>query len=147
MNSASDANPAARMVGSLGVQATATLVFNAFIMSRILMSTPLTDAEYQSQTHALLSRIEAQADRWLQDDVIDIDTQRSGGLLELSFPNGSKLIVNTQPPLQEVWLAARGGGFHFRWADGAWRDTRDNSEFITALSQHASTQGGKALNF
>jgi CyaY protein len=107
----------------------------------------LSDAEYQRLTQALLARIEAQADRWLQEDVIDIDTQRSGGLLELSFPNGSKLIINTQPPLHEVWLAARAGGYHYRWADGAWRDTRDGSEFIAALSQHASTQGGRALQF
>jgi CyaY protein len=107
----------------------------------------LSDAEYQRLTQALLARIEAQADRWLQEDVIDIDTQRSGGLLELSFPNGSKLIINTQPPLHEVWLAARAGGYHYRWVDGAWRDTRDGSEFIAALSQHASSQGGQALQF
>ena len=107
----------------------------------------LSDAEYQRLTTALLAGIEAAADRWLQDDVIDIDTHRTGGLLELSFPNGSKLIVNTQPPLQEVWLAARGGGFHYRWAGGRWLDTRDGSEFIEALSRHASLQGGRDLRF
>jgi CyaY protein len=107
----------------------------------------LSDIEYQRETQALLSRIEATADRWLQDDVIDIDTHRSGGLLELSLPGGSKLIINTQPPLQEVWLAARGGGFHYKWAQGSWRDTRDGSEFIAALSHHASLQAGKPLQF
>ena len=108
---------------------------------------PLSDAAYQRETAALLTRIEAAADRWLQEDVIDIDTHRTGGLLELSFPNGSKIIVNTQPPLHEVWLAARGGGFHYRWADGAWRDTRDGSEFLAVLSMHATAQGGKPLQF
>ncbi len=107
----------------------------------------LTDAQYQSETTALLGRIEATADRWLQDDVIDIDTHRTGGLLELAFPNGSKIIINTQPPLHEVWLAAKAGGFHFRWTSGQWWDTRDGSEFITALSQHASAQAGKDLRF
>jgi CyaY protein len=107
----------------------------------------MSDADYQRETQALLSSIEARADAWLQDDVIDIDTHRSGGLLEMSFPNGSKLIVNTQPPLQEVWLAARGGGFHFKWVQGAWRDTKDGSEFIAALSHHATAQGGKPLAF
>ncbi len=110
-------------------------------------SAPLTDAEYQREAAALLSHIEATADRWLQDDVIDIDSARTGGLLELSFPNGSKIIVNTQPPLQEVWLAAKAGGFHYRWVSGRWCDTRDGSEFIAALSHHASTQGGKSLRF
>ena len=107
----------------------------------------LNDAEYQRESTALLARIEAAADRWLQQDLIDIDTHRTGGLLELSFPNGSKIIVNTQPPLHEVWLAARGGGFHYRWAEGRWLDTRDGSEFIEAISRHASAQGGIALRF
>jgi CyaY protein len=107
----------------------------------------LTDAEYQRETSKLLARIEAAADRWLQDDVIDIDTHRTGGLLELAFPDGSKIIVNTQPPLHEVWLAAKAGGFHYRHVDGAWRDTRDGSEFIAALNRHASAQGGKPLQF
>lgn len=110
-------------------------------------ASPLSDTEYQQRTQALLASIEAQADRWLQEDVIDVDTHRTGGLLELSFPNGSKIIINTQPPLHEVWLAARAGGFHYRWAEGAWRDTRDGSEFLAALSKHASAQGGRTLVF
>jgi CyaY protein len=110
-------------------------------------ATTLTDAEYQRETSALLARIEAAADRWLQDDIIDVDTHRTGGLLELAFPNGSKIIVNTQPPLHEVWLAAKAGGFHYRHVEGLWRDTRDGSEFIEALSQHASAQAGKPLQF
>jgi CyaY protein len=111
------------------------------------MSTVLTDAEYHRLAQEALARIEATADRLLQQDVVDIDTTRTGGLLELSFPNGSKIVVNTQPPLQELWLAARGGGFHYRWADGRWADTRDGSEFFEALSQHASTQAGKPVVF
>jgi len=111
------------------------------------MGTALSDADYHRETGAMLARIEATADRWLQDDVIDIDTHRTGGLLELAFPNGSKIIINTQPPLHELWLAARGGGFHYRFSEGRWVDTRDGSEFLQALSQHASAQGGKALNF
>jgi len=111
------------------------------------MSTALTDAEYHRLSGALLARIEAIADRLLQDDVVDIDTQRTGGLLELAFPDGSKIVVNTQPPLHEVWLAARGGGFHYRHVDGSWRDTRDGSEFFAALSRHASTQAGQVLRF
>ena len=110
-------------------------------------ATPLTDAEYGRVTSAMLSAIEAAADRWLQDDVIDIDTQRTGGLLELVFPNDSRIIVNTQPPLQEIWLAARAGGFHYRHVQGRWLDTRDGSEFFDALSQHASAQGGVPLRF
>ncbi len=107
----------------------------------------LTDSEYHQIASAALSRIEAAVDRWLQDDIIDVDTQRTGGLLELTFPNGSKLIVNTQPPLHELWLAARRGGYHFKWDGGRWLDTRTGQEFFEALAACASEQAGTALDF
>lgn len=109
--------------------------------------TPLGDNEYHTITSALLARIEATIDRWLQDDVVDIDTQRTGGLLELGFPNGSKIVINTQPPLHELWLAARSGGFHYKYSQGLWRDTRDGREFVEALSACASEQAGQTLTF
>ena len=112
-----------------------------------MQATTLTDAEYRRLTGEVLARIEATVDRWLQDDVIDIDSERTGGLLELSLPGGSKIVVNTQPPLQELWLATRGGGHHFKHVDGAWRDTRDGAELFARLSEAASTQGSKALVF
>lgn len=107
----------------------------------------LSDAAYRQLSDAALAAIESTVDQWLQDDVVDIDSHRTGGLLELSFPNGSKLIINTQPPLQELWLAARSGGFHYRWVDGRWCDTRDGSEFFAAVSRCASEQAGKTLRF
>ena len=117
-------------------------------------ATPLPDAEYTRLAHAVLAAIEATVDHWLEDDVIDIDSQRTGGLLELSLPGagagaggGSKIIINTQPPLQELWLAARAGGHHYRHVAGRWLDTRDGTEFFAALSQHASAQAGQALVF
>jgi CyaY protein len=110
-------------------------------------ATPLSDADYQRLGGQVLASIEAAADRWLQDDVIDIDTQRTGGLLELVFPHDSRIVVNLQPPLQEIWLAARAGGYHYRHVQGRWLDTRDGSEFFDALSRQASAQGGVELRF
>src|SRR5688572_23184112 len=107
----------------------------------------LTDAEYHRLSSQVLARIESTLDAWLQDDVIDIDAQRTGGLLELSLPSGSKIVINTQPPLHEIWLAARGGGYHFKHVDGRWRDTKDGVEFFERLSREASAQVGKTLAF
>ena len=108
---------------------------------------PLSGAQFDALSGAMLATIESQVDRWLQDDVIDIDAHRTGGLLELSFPNGSSIILNTQPPLHELWLAAKSGGRHFKYHNGLWRDTRDGSEFLAVLSQCASAQGGCELIF
>ncbi|MEJ6006386.1 iron donor protein CyaY [Paucibacter sp. AS339] len=107
----------------------------------------MTDLEYQTKARALLDLVEARVDAWLDADVVDIDSHRSGGLLELSMPGGSKLIINTQAPLQEIWLAARAGGYHFRYVDGLWLDTRSSAEFLALLSEQASAQAGKALSF
>jgi CyaY protein len=107
----------------------------------------LTDSEFHSLADRILAGIESTTDRWLQDDIIDIDVHRTGGLLELSLPDGSKIIINTQPPLHELWLAARAGGHHYRHEGGRWVDTRDGTEFFTALSQFASQQAGRALSF
>ncbi|MEO8311602.1 MAG: iron donor protein CyaY [Caldimonas sp.] len=107
----------------------------------------MSGAEYDAATRAVLAAVEAGADRFLQEDVIDIDAGRTGGLLELAFPNGSKIVVNTQPPLQELWLAAPSGGFHFRSVGGRWIDGRDGREFFDVLSACASEQGGRPLRF
>jgi CyaY protein len=116
-------------------------------MSTPFEPTPIGDSEYHAITAALLARIEATVDRWLQDDVVDIDSQRTGGLLELGFPNGSKIVINTQPPLHELWLAARRGGYHYKFSQGRWLDTRDGGDFFAALSECASEQAGKPLRF
>ena len=107
----------------------------------------LSSADYEARTRQVLEAIEAAADRLLQDDVIDIDAARTGGLLELAFPSGSKIVVNTQPPLQELWLAAQSGGFHFRSIGGRWVDSRDGREFFEVLSTCASAQAGRPLRF
>lgn len=105
----------------------------------------LSDAQFDAATRAVLAAIETTLDQWLQNDIIDIDTQRTGGLLELSFPSGSKIVINTQPPLHELWMAARSGGYHYRHAAGRWLDTRDGSEFFARLSREISAQAGKSL--
>lgn len=107
----------------------------------------LTDSEYAARASAVLARVEATIDAWLQDDEIDIDASRTGGLLELSLPEGSKIILNTQPPLHELWIAARSGGFHFKFNGDAWVDTRSGREFFETLSDCASQQAGRPLRF
>jgi len=112
-----------------------------------MSTTPQQDSEYHDAADRLLGAIERQCDDWLQQGVIDIDANRHGGMVELEFPDGSKIVVNKQPPLHEVWLAARQGGYHFRRVDGAWRDTRDGVEFLARLTEEAGVQAGKPLKW
>lgn len=107
----------------------------------------LSDVEYDRRARLTFAAVDETVDRFLQEDIIDIDASRTGGLMELAFPNGSKIVLNTQPPLHELWLAAQSGGFHFRAAAGRWVDSRDGREFFDVLSGCASEQGGQTLRF
>ena len=81
--------------------------------------------------------------RALEQSGVDADFElKEGGVLELEFENGSKIIVNRHAAAREIWVAARSGGFHFRWDGSAWRDTRDGSELFAALSRLVSAQSG-----
>ena len=106
----------------------------------------MSETEFLDLAESTLDTIEAAMDRLNDEDVIDVECKRSGNVLEIEFiDNGSKIIVNSQAPLQEMWVAARSGGYHYKRIDGQWRNTRDDTEFYASLSRMASEQGGKAV--
>ena len=107
----------------------------------------MTDLEYMDQAEALLARIEACCDRINEQTDADIDNQRVGGMVTITFANGSQIIVNLKKPLQEVWMAARAGGFHYKFDGQRWLDTKGGGEFFANLSRYASEQAGQPLTF
>ena len=106
----------------------------------------MTETEFLDLADATLNEIELAFDRLFEQDVVDVECKRSGNVLEIEFvDNGSKIIVNSQAPLQEMWVAARAGGFHYKRVNGEWRNTRDDSELFASLSGYATQQGGAAV--
>ena len=107
----------------------------------------MTDPEFMDRAEALLRSIELACDRINDESDADIDNQRTGGMITLAFRNGSQIIVNLQKPLQEIWMAARSGGFHYRFDGAHWQDTKGAGEFFSELSRAASEQSGLTLRF
>lgn len=107
----------------------------------------MTDLEYLDKAEALLKAVETACDRINDTQDVDLDNQRVGGMITLTFSNKSQVIINLQKPLQEVWMAAKSGGYHYRWQEGAWRNTKGASEFFADLSRDASAQSGAPLVF
>ncbi len=107
----------------------------------------MTDMEYLDQAETLLKAVEANCDRMNDESDADIDNQRVGSMVTLSFANRSQIIINLQKPLQEVWLAAKSGGYHYKLVEGRWMDTKGQGEFFAQLSQQATAQSGMALQF
>ena len=107
----------------------------------------MTDLEYLDHAERLLRAVELGCDRINDTTDADIDNQRTGGMVTLSFASGSQIIINLQKPLQEVWMAARAGGFHYRFDGQQWMDTKGQGEFFEQLSQSASQQSDLTLRF
>ena len=107
----------------------------------------MTELEYLDLAEAVLQAVERACDRINDETDADIDNQRTGGMVTLSFDNRSQIIINLQKPLQEIWMAARAGGFHYKCLDGHWRDTKGAGEFFADLSRYASEQAGRPLRF
>ncbi|MCE2780642.1 iron donor protein CyaY [Limnohabitans sp.] len=107
----------------------------------------MTDLEFLDQAERLLAGIENSCDLLNDAADVDIDNQRVGGMVTLTFPNRSQIIVNLQKPLHEVWLAARCGGFHYQFDGTVWQDTKGQGEFWQSLSRYASEQSGRTLWF
>lgn len=107
----------------------------------------MTDTEFMDRAEWVLRAIEASCDRINDESDADIDNQRVGGMVTLVFRNHSQIVVNLQKPLHEIWLAAKAGGFHYKFDDGQWMDTKGHGEFFANLSAHASEQAGCPLDF
>lgn len=107
----------------------------------------MTDAQFLDRAERLLAAVEASCDRINEQTDADLDNQRVGGMVTLVFPDRSQIVVNLQKPLHEVWLASRSGGYHYRFVDGRWQDTKGGAEFFEQLTRDASAQAGQPLVF
>ena len=102
----------------------------------------MNEAEFDAQASVTLETLE----RALENCGEDLDFElKAGGILEIEFEDGSKIIVNRHAAAREIWVAARSGGFHYRWDGQAWRNTRDGSELLAALSGLVSAQLGRGV--
>ena len=115
-----------------------TKILKTLNMSRIVM----TDLEFLDTAERLLSRIETSCDRINDETDADIDNQRVGGMITITFGNRSQIIVNLQKPLHEVWLAAKSGGHHYKFKDGTWRTPKVRESFLK--TSHALGQRSRA---
>ncbi|MFC0050818.1 iron donor protein CyaY [Rheinheimera tilapiae] len=103
----------------------------------------MNDVEYDELTDAVLLAVE---EAFEQLD-LDIDSENHGGLVNVIFPDRSKIVINKQAPLHQLWVATKFNGHHFEWRDGQWIDNRTGTEFWQLLADAASKQAGVAISF
>lgn len=110
----------------------------------------IDDKQFHQLGSNLLQSIEVALEA--ADDALDLDLdiERQGGnVINIRFKDKSVIVVNTQPPLHEIWVAAKSGGYHYRWAGNMakplWLDTKTGKELLSDLSEFASAQAGQAV--
>jgi CyaY protein len=102
----------------------------------------MDESDFHRAVDGVLARIETAAEA---SDSLDVDLE--SGILTLECADGTRVIVNRQTPNREIWVAARSGGFHFRFDGVAWRDTRSGEELYAALARIVAAQCGANLAF
>ena len=110
----------------------------------------IDDKQFHEQGSYLLHSIELALEAADDELDLDLDIERQGGnVINIRFRDKSVIVVNTQPPLHEIWVAAKSGGYHYRWAGSMtqplWLDTKTGRELLSDLSEFASAQAGKTI--
>lgn len=97
------------------------------------------DIDYNERTEATFEALELALD----EVDSDIDYETGGGVLTVTFANGTNLVFSRQPPVRQLWLAARSGGFHFEYDEDQddWRNTRSGELFKPFVVQVMREQG------
>ena len=115
----------------------------------------MEESAFHKRVDAILASVEAAMD----NATTDIDAELNGGILTLTFENASKIILNRQTPTREIWVAAKSGGFHFRYDNATvfnaspsgsfarWQNTRTAEPLADLLTRVISEQAGEVINF
>jgi CyaY protein len=110
----------------------------------------LSDAGFYAIAEKTLKAIEISLEEAFQESDLDLDISRQGGnVVTIQFEDKSVIVVNTQSPLQEIWVAAKEGGFHYKWSgtlsEPLWLDTKTGAELFNEISRLASQQAKTTL--
>lgn len=104
----------------------------------------MTETEFMAVSQKVIDGIEAAFDA----AGIDVDLERKGdGILEIEFESGSKIVINSQTPMRQIWVAARSGGFHFAQHGAVWMDTRSGERLQALLARVTAEQSGQTVSF
>ncbi|WP_025823370.1 iron donor protein CyaY [Shewanella marina] len=107
----------------------------------------MTDSEFHQLADEIFSQIENAVEYAIDEQDADVDVDASGGVLQIEFADGSKIVINKQEPLHQIWLATRFGGYHYNYVDGQWIDDRSGEQFNQVVQNAITKQSGLIIKF
>jgi CyaY protein len=129
-------------ISEVGNDATNNLKFVKLARLQIKVIT-MDESEFNQHVDDIIERIEEQLDEM----ETDLDYETAGGVFTVTFENNTKIIINRQAPLKQIWVATKSGGFHFDFnlQSDHWVKDDDGTELFNALSQYFSDQAGEPI--
>lgn len=104
----------------------------------------MNEAQYNQLVDELMYSIEETID----DSGADLDYENSAGMLTITCEtNGSQIILSRQQAVNEIWLAAKSGGFHFKLEGDQWLNTVSGEPLNQMLSEACLAQAGETIKF
>lgn len=102
--------------------------------------------KFNNLTNLVYEQVFAAFDGYDPDEV-EADKHLDHVVIE--FSDGTKFIVNRQPPIQQLWLATRTSGFHFNYNEESksWISDKTGEEFFAVLAENVSKQLRKPFSF
>lgn len=81
-------------------------------------------------------------------DADDADLEPGGDVIRITFRGGARVVVNTQRPARQIWLAGGSRAWHFSYdeAHSQWRDDKSGEELFATLAQLTRDAVGIELN-
>lgn len=101
----------------------------------------MTESEFLKLAEATLQRILTSVEE-ISDD---LDVDRMGNVLNITFDDGFQIVINMQAPMQQIWMASRKGGQHFEREGQEWIDTCTRQTLSKALSSLLTQKLGQVV--
>ncbi|NRD75745.1 iron donor protein CyaY [Shewanella sp. VB17] len=105
----------------------------------------ITDTEFHQLADAMFQAIDNAIEVAIDNQDADIDIDASGNVLQLTFEDTSKIVINKQEPLHQIWVATKFGGYHFSFVEDKWIDQRNGGEFMAFVVDSILKQGNIQL--
>lgn len=106
----------------------------------------MNDSEYAQLVEQTLTAIEQAVEQAIDQSDASLDFENTGGVLTIFCEDSNtQVIVSRQAPMQQIWVAAKSGGYHCGREGEAWYCTTTQEPLPALLSRVCSEQSHEAV--
>jgi CyaY protein len=113
-------------------------------LEEMTTSDTMDEGTFRATAQLAIARVQAAIDA--QDPDI-VEAVLEAGVLKVQFPSGAPFVLNLQPPLHEIWLAAERRAWHFRYDGARWLEKKNGDELFATLGRLVLERSGQTLSF